>query len=52
MYLASSRPIAALEMQRDLLHWEQAMNLAKKLAPDQISSISREYAAQLEFKGN
>jgi WD repeat-containing protein 19 len=38
-------------MQRDLLHWEQALNLAKKLDPEQIPHISRQYAQQLEFKG-
>lgn len=36
-------------MRRDLLHWDQALNLAKTLAPNQIPFISREYAQQLEF---
>ena len=36
-------------MRRDLLHWDQALELAKSLAPDQIPFISREYAQQLEF---
>ena len=36
-------------MQRDLLNWNQALNLAKTLAPDQVPYISREYANQLEF---
>lgn len=36
-------------MRRDLLHWEQALQLANKLAPDQIPYISRQYAQQLEF---
>jgi WD repeat-containing protein 19 len=39
-------------MRRDLLQWEQALNLARKLAPDQIPYISREFAQQLEFKGD
>jgi WD repeat-containing protein 19 len=39
-------------MRRDLLHWEQALNLAKKLAPEHIPYISREFAQQLEFKGD
>ena len=38
-----------LQMRCDLLHWDQALNLAKSLAPDQIPSISKEYAQQLEF---
>ncbi|KAG7164498.1 WD repeat-containing protein 19-like [Homarus americanus] len=52
LYLRSSVPVAALEMRRDLLHWDQALHLAKKLAPDQIPYISREYAQQLEFTGD
>jgi len=35
LFLASSRPVAALEMRRDLLHWEQALKLAQTLAPEQ-----------------
>lgn len=48
-YLRSSQPTAALNMRRDLLQWDQALQLAKKLDPAQISNISREYAQQLEF---
>lgn len=48
-YLKSSQPTAALDMRRDLLQWDQALQLAKKLDPSQISNISREYAQQLEF---
>lgn len=51
LFLASMRPVAALEMRRDLLHWEQALKLAKTLAPEQVPSISCEFAQQLEFKG-
>jgi WD repeat-containing protein 19 len=51
LFLSSSRPLTALEMRRDLLQWEQALTLAKTLAPDQLGTISREYAQQLEFKG-
>ncbi|KAL7981697.1 hypothetical protein Chor_010892 [Crotalus horridus] len=49
LYLASSFPTAALEMRRDLLQWDSALQLAKRLAPDQIPFISKEYAVQLEF---
>lgn len=48
-YMKSSQPTAALEMRRDLLQWDQALQLAKKLDPNQIPNISREYAQQLEF---
>lgn len=51
-FLQSSYPSAALEMRRDLLQWDQALELAKKMAPEQIGLISREYAQQLEFIGN
>ncbi|XP_041357231.1 WD repeat-containing protein 19-like isoform X2 [Gigantopelta aegis] len=52
LFLASSYPLAALEMRRDLLHWDSALQLAKALAPEQIPYISREYAQQLEFTGD
>ncbi|KAJ8298131.1 hypothetical protein KUTeg_024662 [Tegillarca granosa] len=52
LFLASGKPLAALEMRRDLLHWDSALQLAKALAPDQIPYISREYAQQLEFTGD
>uniref|UniRef100_A0A6I8R870 WD repeat-containing protein 19 n=1 Tax=Xenopus tropicalis TaxID=8364 RepID=A0A6I8R870_XENTR len=52
LYLASSSPAAALEMRRDLQHWDSALQLAKRLAPNQISFISKEYAMQLEFTGD
>ncbi|KAH3756601.1 WD repeat membrane protein [Pelomyxa schiedti] len=51
LFLASSQPILALQMRRDLLHWDQALSLAKALAPDLLPVISIEYANQLEFKG-
>ncbi len=52
LFLASSKPIAALDMRRDLLHWDQALDLSKTLAPSQIPFISKEYAQQLEFMGD
>ncbi|XP_041121208.1 WD repeat-containing protein 19 [Polyodon spathula] len=52
LYLSSSCPIAALEMRRDLQHWDSALQLAKRLAPKQIPFISKEYAVQLEFTGD
>ncbi|KAF6025035.1 WDR19 [Bugula neritina] len=51
-FMESSLPLAALEMRRDLMHWDSALNLAKRLAPDQIPYISKEYAQQLEFTGD
>eukprot|EP01006_Ploeotia_vitrea_P030251 TRINITY_DN62715_c0_g1_i1.p1 TRINITY_DN62715_c0_g1~~TRINITY_DN62715_c0_g1_i1.p1 ORF type:complete len:1401 (+),score=199.79 TRINITY_DN62715_c0_g1_i1:64-4266(+) len=47
----SSAATLALDMRRDLMHWDQALKLAQTLAPDQIPIISREYAQQLEFRG-
>ncbi|XP_054993579.1 WD repeat-containing protein 19 isoform X2 [Sorex araneus] len=52
LYLASSCPIAALEMRKDLQHWDRALQLAKRLAPEQMPFISKEYAIQLEFTGD
>lgn len=50
-FLASSKPICALEMRRDLMQWEPALLLARDLAEDQIPIISKEYAKQLEYRG-
>ena len=36
-------------MCRDLLRWDQALELAKTLASDQLPFISHEYTQQLEF---
>ncbi|PAA79483.1 hypothetical protein BOX15_Mlig021619g2, partial [Macrostomum lignano] len=52
LFLASSAPVAALDMRRDLLHWDSALQLAKALAPEEIPFISKEYAQQLEFTGD
>ena len=52
MFLASTRPVTALEMRRDLLHWDHALKLADTLAPEEVPSISIEYAQQLEFTGD
>lgn len=51
-FMRSSRPTLALEMRRDLMHWDQALKLAEQLAPEEIPIISREYAVLLEFKGD
>ena len=36
-------------MRRDILNWDQAINLAKTLAPEEVPYVSKEYAQQLEF---
>uniref|UniRef100_A0A0X3PB08 WD repeat-containing protein 19 n=1 Tax=Schistocephalus solidus TaxID=70667 RepID=A0A0X3PB08_SCHSO len=51
-FLASSKPVAALEMRRDLLHWDAALQLARSLQPSQVPLISREYAFELECVGD
>ena len=51
LFLSSSRPLSALEMRRDLLHWDQALKLATTLSPQAVPEISVEYGQQLEFKG-
>ncbi|VDM33193.1 unnamed protein product [Hydatigera taeniaeformis] len=51
-FLASSKPEAALEMRRDLLHWDAALQLARSLQPHEVPFISREYAFELECAGD
>jgi WD repeat-containing protein 19 len=50
-FLQSSQQIKALEMRRDLMHWDRALQLAQTLDPSKIPLISREYAEKLELKG-
>ena len=50
-FLESGTPTAALDMRRDLLHWEQALILAQTLSPREVTVIAKEYASQLEFNG-
>ncbi|KAM7537406.1 hypothetical protein Aperf_G00000068279 [Anoplocephala perfoliata] len=50
--LASSKPEAALEMRRDLLHWDTALQLAHSLKPSEVPFIGREYAFELECIGD
>lgn len=52
LFINSEKPSAALEMRRDLMHWDAALQLAKALAPEEIPFISKEYAQQLEFTGD
>ena len=49
LLLKSSNPVAALELRRDLMHWDTALQLASKLDESQIPFIAKEYAQQLEF---
>eukprot|EP01063_Lacrimia_lanifica_P024005 TRINITY_DN3196_c0_g2_i1.p1 TRINITY_DN3196_c0_g2~~TRINITY_DN3196_c0_g2_i1.p1 ORF type:complete len:1456 (+),score=570.56 TRINITY_DN3196_c0_g2_i1:76-4443(+) len=46
-----SNPMLALEMRRDLMHWDAALALSRRLKPAVVPQISREYASQLEFRG-
>lgn len=50
-FLHSSQPLRALEMRRDLMQWEPALNLARDLAPEEVPIISKEYAQWLEYRG-
>jgi len=50
-FTRSSNPRLALEMRRNLLHWDQALALAETLSPDDVPVLSKEYAQQLEFRG-
>jgi WD repeat-containing protein 19 len=50
-FIRSSNPTLALDMRRDMMHWDQALELAQTLAPEQVPLLSRESAQQLEFRG-
>ena len=50
-FLKSSTPAVALDMRRDLMHWEQALRLAETLSKNDMPVVCREYAQQLELKG-
>lgn len=49
-FLKSTQKIKALEMRRDLMHWDRALRLAEQLDQKQIPIVSREYAHQLELR--
>ena len=49
LFLASSKPSAALEMRVDLLHWDQALKLAQALDASQVPRICVSYGQHLEF---
>lgn len=51
-FLRSGRPLAALEMRRDLKHWPQALALARRLAPGAVAGVCRQHAAALEMAGD
>ena len=50
LFLLSREPIWALQMRRDLLQFDRALELSEKLAPDQLPKICFEYAQQMEFR--
>ncbi|KAJ2993993.1 WD repeat-containing protein 19 [Globomyces sp. JEL0801] len=50
-FLNSSQPKEALYLRMDLLDWEQALQLATKFAPEELSTICYEYACQYEMDG-
>lgn len=51
LFLNSSQPLGALHMRKALLHWEDALALARTLAPSELPAISRELGAQCEMRG-
>ena len=51
LFLASTKPKVALDMRRDLLDWDAALQLATSLSPSAVPAICKEYAQQLEFRG-
>ncbi|EPY29840.1 WDcontaining protein 19 [Angomonas deanei] len=51
-FLRSTQPLCALDMRRDFMQWEPALQLAKELAPAQLPIISKQYAQHLEYRGD
>lgn len=51
-FLASSKPLRALEMRKNLLQWQEALALARHLAPDEIPTMSRELAQHQEYSAD
>ena len=51
LFLESQRPSAALDMRRDLMHWDQALDLAQALAIEDVPDICCQFARSLEMKG-
>jgi WD repeat-containing protein 19 len=52
LFLASSNPVAALEMRQDLLQWDQALKLASTLAPARLPEVCIHYGQQQEMRSN
>jgi len=50
LFLASSCPAAAVDMRRDLLQFQQALKLARAVAPQYVTEVAVQYAQQLELQ--
>lgn len=48
-FLASSKPLCALQMRKNLLHWDEALALARHLAPGETPAICRQLAQHQEY---
>jgi WD repeat-containing protein 19 len=44
LFMRSTNPLAALEMRKDLKHWDEALKLAQQLDPEHIAPVGKEYA--------
>lgn len=51
-FLSSSKPLMALEMRKNLLQWDEALALARRLAPNEVASLTRQLAEQLDHEGH
>ncbi|CAD5215524.1 unnamed protein product [Bursaphelenchus okinawaensis] len=51
LFCLSTEPWRALEMRRNILDWDRALQLANEVAKDQLPFVSLEYATQLDFMG-
>jgi WD repeat-containing protein 19 len=51
-FLRSGRPLAALEMRKDLKQWAAALALARRISPESVPEVGRQHAAALELVGD
>lgn len=50
LFLASTYPAAAVDMRRNLLQFQQALKLARVVAPQDVTHVAVQYGQQLELQ--
>jgi WD repeat-containing protein 19 len=52
MFVRVNAEETALQMRKDLRHWQHAAELASHCAPQEITSLQQQYAQALEIQGD